>query len=140
RYAIATWRVELRDSGCCRGLDTDRTYGTLNQLESPDRAGSTLGRHSRPRPPYGTLNQLQSPDRAVSALGGHDRPALRGAVLVDHQVLAAGVQVVRADGDVPACGHDGVGVVDGGERRRFEGVVRVQPQRVQPPPFWPRRR
>ena len=58
----------------------------------------------------------EAPDRPVAALRGHDGPAAGvGAVLVDHQVLRARVDVVGADRDVAAGRDDLVGVVDDGE-------------------------
>src|SRR5215207_5996669 len=107
RDAVAAGWVELGDAGRRGGIDPDR----------PRRA----------------LDQVEAPDRAVAALGRHHGPALGGAVLVDHQVLAAHVQVVGADGDVATGGDHGVGVVDDREGGRLEGVARMQPQRIQPP-------
>ena len=48
--------------------------------------------------------QLEAPDRAVAALGAHDETALGRSVLVDHQVVIARVDVVRADRGAAACG------------------------------------
>jgi len=76
--------------------------------------------------------EIEAPDRAVATLRRHHHAALRRAVLVDHQVLVADVEVVRADRDVAARGDHRVGVVLDGQRAALRHVARMELERVEP--------
>jgi hypothetical protein len=66
---------------------------------------------STPTAPVGPLTRSKRQIEPSRPFGGHDRSALGRLILVDHQVLAARVDVVGAERGVASARDDEVGVV-----------------------------
>ncbi|MFN2470201.1 MAG: hypothetical protein ABR583_04285 [Gaiellaceae bacterium] len=77
---------------------------------------------------YLTNEEEGTPASTFDGLGGHHCPTLGRAVLLDHQVVVAHVDVVRAKGSVAAASDHLVGVVDDRQLRHI--VLGVTQQRA----------